>query len=194
MKTIRIQTVLVAMLMLALPPHMAWAWPEEPFAKIEISGPGLNGVATITEAELLGPMTIEGFMDFSRPLPEPAGLGEGYELHRYFLNKDGSWWDFDRVMYYPDPAGGLGYVSYLEGIGYGPAHNSGNWYRVTPEGEVAWQAVMKSIAASAPTTTPSSAPATNPAPTAIALAVGALLVLGGILLQRRPKPITQSVQ
>lgn len=187
MKTILIRTALVTMLMLALPIHVAWAWPDEPFAKIEISGPGINGVATITDAERLGPMTIEGFMDFSRSIPEPQGLGEGYELHRYFLNKDGSWWDFDRVMYYPDPAGGPGYVQYLEGIGYGPAHNSGNWFRVTPGGEAAWQAIMKSVTASPAVATPASIPVTSSLPGLIALTV--VSALGGILLQLRPQAV-----
>lgn len=187
MKTPFFRIALGTALLLALTAGAAWAWPEEPFARIDISGPGINGVASVTDAELLKPMTIGGFMDFSRSLPEPQGLAEGYELHRYFLNADGSYWDFDRVMYYPDPAGGPGYVNYLEGIGYGPAHNAGKWFRATPEGEAAMQNILRAIMAPASVAAPQLAPMFNAWPLLIALALAALLAVGGIVLQRRPK-------
>jgi hypothetical protein len=189
MKTFFARITLGAVFLLAITTGVAWAWPDEPFARIDIRGPGIQGVASITDAELLRPMTIDGFMSFDRNLPQPEGLGEGYELHRYFVNQDGSLWDFDRVMYYPDPAGGPGYVNYLEGIGYGPVWNAGNWFRVTPAGEAAWQAIMTSIAASASATKPASIPATAPGPILIGLTVAAVLALSGILLQLRPKAV-----
>ena len=183
MKTLLARLLLGTLLLLALTTGIAWAWPEEPFAKIEISGPGITGIATITEAELLKSMTIGGFMNYDRYITEPQGLGEGYELHRYFLNKDGSWWDFDRVMYYSDPAGGPGYVKYLEGIGYGPAHNAGYWFRVTPEGEAAWQAIMQSTLQSI------TVPAPGTAPLLAFIVLATLLVLGGLLFLLKPRSV-----
>jgi hypothetical protein len=189
MKTLFFRSALGTVFLLALTTGVAWAWPEQPFARIDISGPGINGVASVTDPDLLKPMTIGGFMDFSRSLPEPQGLGEGYELHRYFLNADGSDWDFDRVMYYADPAGGPGYVKYLEGVGYGPAHNAGLWFRVTPEGEAAMQNILQSITAPVSAAAPQSAPVPNFWPIALTVALAALLALGGLMLQRRPKPV-----
>jgi hypothetical protein len=188
MKTLPFRLMLGSLLLLTLTTGVAWAWPEESFAKIEISGPGINGVASVTDAELLQPMTIGGFMDFDHSLPEPAGLGQGYELHRYFLNKDGSWLDFDRVMVYADPAGGPSYVHYLEGIGYSPAHQAGKWFRVTPEGETAWQAIKTSLTPLAPIIAPSPVPIVNPTLLVIALALVVVLALGGLLSQLKPKP------
>src|SRR5262245_52973134 len=114
MKQLKIFLACLTMITFGLLPLISGsdcAWPDQPFATFEITGPGLNGVATITDAELLKPITIGGFMELDHFLDKPEGLGQGYELHRYFLNRDGSWWDFDRVMYYPDPAGGPGYVN-----------------------------------------------------------------------------------
>ncbi|MGQ0600169.1 MAG: hypothetical protein ACT4QE_00575 [Anaerolineales bacterium] len=99
-------TLIVVLALFALIARIAYAWPEEPFAKLEITGPGINGTTSITDAELLKSMTIDGFMDFTAFIPVPEGIGEGYNLHRFFQNQDGSYLDFDHVVYFPDPQGG----------------------------------------------------------------------------------------
>lgn len=185
MKSLSVRLILSTWLALALTTGVAWAWPEDSFGKIDIRGPGIEGVASVTDAGLLSPMTIEGFMNFSRAVAEPEGLGQGYELHRYFRNKDGSWMDFDRVMYYPDPAGGPGYVQYLEGIAYSPSQHAGRWYRATPAGEAAWQAILTAI------TVPAPAPLSVfvPAPMILLLSFIVVLALGGLRSLLKTKPI-----
>lgn len=121
----------------------AWAWPEEPFAQIELSGPTLTGITTFT-SEALDGMTIQNFMSGDR-IQQPTQLGPMYELHRYVLHKGGRLWDFDRVRYYTDPAGGLGYVEYVEAIGYGPSAHEGQWFRATAHAD----ATMARLIASA---------------------------------------------
>ena len=139
----------------------------------------------MTDANLLGGMTIEGFSDFSQFVEQPEQLGEGYELHRYFKNADGTYWDFDRVRYYPDPAGGRGYVYYAEGIGYSPAWNAGKWFRATPEGDLTMQRILQSfgVGAQAPTQ-PALLPALNQnwlIVLLIAALTGVLMVAGGVV-------------
>ena len=188
-KTIRVGLAVLTLLVLAT--GTVLAWPEQPFAKIDISGPGINGVASITDPDLLAPMTITGFMDFTQTIPEPQNVGAGYELHRYFKHEDGTYWDFDRVRYYPDPSGGRGYVFYEEGIGYGPAHNAGQWFHATPEGDTAMQRILAPVAAPAPTA--SAAPARAPALTLLAALTGVLLIVWAVQRQAaRPRPVESS--
>jgi hypothetical protein len=108
----------------------ALAWPEGPFTEVNISGPGIDGTATITGAGL-GGMTLDNFTDYSTAIAAPTQLGAAYELHRHFIHESGQPWDFDRVIYYFDPAGGPGYVFYAQAIGYGPSHHQGRWFRAT---------------------------------------------------------------
>ena len=190
-----LRTALGLLTILVLTTGTALAWPEEPFAKIDISGPDINGVASITDPALLTSMTITGFMDFSQSIPAPQDLGAGYELHRYFKHEDGTYWDFDRVRYHPNSSGGRSYVFYEEGIGYGPAHNAGLWFYATPEGDAAMQRILAQVAAPAARATGSAAPARAAAP-ALALlgALTAVLLIVWAVQRRavRPRPAESS--
>ena len=185
-----------ALALMLITTGLALAWPEEPFAKIEFSGPGISGVATVTDAELLAPLTITGFMDFSRSIPAPENPGEGYELHRYFQNRDGTYWDFDRVRYYPDASGGRGYVFYEEGLGYGPAHNAGHWFYATPEGEAAMQRLLAQMVTPPPSESPSTVPARATLPAMFLAALGGVLLMVWLTRQtaRQPLPAESSAE
>src|SRR5687767_4500142 len=100
-KPIRALVVLPLLALLVLPASRALAWPEEPFAKIVVSGPGLEGSIEITDPALLESLTITGFAHMEAYVEPPSGLGEGYLVHRYFQEKNGAYWDFDLVRYYP---------------------------------------------------------------------------------------------
>jgi len=188
-KMIRVGLAVLTLLVLAT--GTVLAWPEQPFAKIDISGPGINGVASITDPDLLASITITGFMDFTQTIPEPQNVGAGYELHRYFKHEDGTYWDFDRVRYYPDPSGGRGYVFYEEGIGYGPAHNAGQWFHATPEGDTAMQRILAPVAAPVPTA--SAAPARAAALALLGALTAVLLIVWAVQRRAaRPRPAESS--
>jgi len=172
-----LHSLILALALLVLTTASALAWPDAPFAKIEITGPAINGVATIT-GDLLSGMTIQNFMG-GDTIEKPARLGPVTELHRYFTHEDGTLWDFDRVRYYADPDGGRGYVEYVEGIGYSP-WNNGHWFRAT----AAADATMVSILASlnpAPLQ-PQPQPALLPASNQNWLTVLLLAALGGAFI------------
>ncbi|MGB3399485.1 MAG: hypothetical protein WBA34_04855, partial [Candidatus Deferrimicrobiaceae bacterium] len=70
----------------------------------------------------------------------PADLGAGYLMDRYGDVSDDAL-PFDRVLYFPDPSGGRGYVYYLETVnGHGPY--DGRWFHVSPEGEAEMEQVF----------------------------------------------------
>jgi hypothetical protein len=157
----------------------AFAWPDQPFAQIDITGKGIPQVASVTDPDLLRPLTIEGFMDFSHSVPAPQMADPGYTLVRYF-RVDGELRRFDRVVYYPK----AGYVYYAEGYDYRPVWNAGHWFRVTPAGEAAMQTILFRVVA--PDSPP--APAPLPWPALAGAAFAALLAAaaaGGVLWQRR---------
>jgi hypothetical protein len=141
-----IVAVIFALVMAMMTAGAALAWPVEPFSEVEVSGPGIEGVAVVT-GDSLGGMTIENFTDFSNTVEAPAQLGAAYALHRYFWDETGQLWDFDRVIYTFDPAGGPGYVFYEEGVGFEPSHNEGKWFRATPQAAEIMRGILTPLGA-----------------------------------------------
>ena len=119
-------------------------------------------------------------------------MGVSYELHRYFKNEEGTLWDFDRVRYYSDPAGGRGYVEYVQAIGYDadPSYPEGLWFRATPAADAMLTRVLAGVALAASASSP--ARIAPPMPTGwtlpLTLTLAGLLALGGLLFQLRPRP------
>ena len=167
----------------------ALAWPDAPFAKIEISGPGISGVATLT-GDLLGGTTIQNFMDGDY-IEKPTRLGQVYELHRYFKNESGGYWDFDRVRYYADPDGGRGYVEYVQAIGYNasPGYPEGRWFRATAEADALMTRLIASLPSAPAQPVRLPAPAQNWLTTLLFLALAGVFVIATGLVSGQAKAV-----
>jgi hypothetical protein len=169
---------LILFLLLLWPAGLALA--KGPAAKVTITGPNLSEEIEVTDSTALEALSLAQFEEFSRPIEAPEGLGAGYELTRYF--KDGSrLWAFDHLHYYPDPAGGPGYVFYdglLEG---GWSEYDGKWFQVSARGETALQGLLAEAPAESlllPVTGGSAWPWAG-----LVVAIGGLLLAGGVFLR-----------
>jgi hypothetical protein len=117
-----------------------------PPQKITISGPGLLAEISITQDEpTLNGLAMMSLEDYDTLTAEaPTGIGEeGYLLTRFYEQSPGRYIPFDRVEYFPNPAGEdeRGYLLYV-GIVGGSSEYDGKWYRPTAEGEALFQAVL----------------------------------------------------
>ena len=112
------------------------------FVKVVMIGPGMDDELVITD-----PTILEVFAFFNHPdrmmsrsadFKPGVELGEGYRIDRYLV--ENSVWD--TLTYFPDPAGGEGYL-YYNGSKY-PAMtpDHGLWFRATPEGEAVIRQVI----------------------------------------------------
>jgi hypothetical protein len=124
--------LVAALLTLALPTAHA----KGPSDRIIITGPGLGDEGLIlTDRDVTELLSMAGLEHFEiGAIPEPAGLGEGYTLERQYQTAPGQYQSFDRVVYYPDPNGDLGYVFY-EGIFNGSTEYDDQWFRARPIGD-----------------------------------------------------------
>ena len=121
---------LVAILILSIP-----AQAKGDSVKVVLYGPDWYGELVVEDPGLLEHLGTATFEDVESVPEIPSDLGAGYLLDRYLDNTDGAR-PFDRVLYFPDPTGGRGFVYYLEIVdGHGP--RDGRWFHVTPEGEAA---------------------------------------------------------
>ena len=151
MKLIRILTLLIVLLVLTSMSVLAapLAWPDQPPDKAFISGPGLKGEVEITDQKTLEALRFGGMEDFEAGvLPEaPKVSGEGYKITRYFY--DGGF-NFATLHYYPDPAGGRGYVYWEDGpdlVGDHTPYNN-QWLYAKSDGEAVLQNQLKTLGAS----------------------------------------------
>jgi hypothetical protein len=180
------------MLLLGLSP--AWvALAKGPPDKMSITGPGLQGVAEVTDTDLIGKLGMAEFENFGREVEAPGiSQEQSYEITRYFRDNDGkTYHPFDHIRYYPLASGEPGYVFYI-GIINGSGPYDGKWYRATLAGDNAMRRVLDSLGATPPG--PNSAPATTGTPWQFALlpAVGAALAIVGWIVYRRE--VTKSKQ
>jgi hypothetical protein len=176
--------------------------------KVTLSGDSIVGVATITDGQLLAPLSTDSFMGFEHgaPIARPVHTGTGVELTRYFKNSGvpDSFWTlgFDHMRYYPGAPGKPGYVFYEgfvsdEARAYAPGLDmpkSGEWYALTATGDEAIHQLLVAASASPKSSAAPLAPFTSPGqpeqpavlrllanitlPVAILLAFLALLVVG----------------
>jgi hypothetical protein len=104
-----------------------------PIDMVTIVGPDWYGEIEVTQPDALEHLDIAAFVNFNAVVEAPSALEQGYLLTRY-MHVDGEYQAFDRVLYFSNPRGGLGYVYYL---GMVDAHGSydGKWYRVSEKGE-----------------------------------------------------------
>lgn len=97
---------------------------------ITISGPGLLGVVEIDDAELLQNLGFAGLEDLDNMLDAPPEVvGPGFHIYRLGMDmtNGGALEPYEELMYYPDAAGGTGYVHYL-GILNGTMQYDDHWF------------------------------------------------------------------
>jgi len=132
--------VLIGVLLLAQA-----ALAKGPPQKVTISGEGLLSeiilVGDTDKLGALGMMVLEDYTTRSANAPESIS-GEGYLITRFFEESPKRYVAFDSVRYYPDPAGGSGYINFL-GITGGSSDYDGKWFRASPQGE----AILKDLIA-----------------------------------------------
>ena len=137
MPRLRFMLILSGLAAIVLSANLALA--KGPWGKVEISGEGLTGVVEITDPQLLENLSIGIFQDLALgSIPPPEVVGGGYKMLRGWDNEQDVFTPFDLVHYYPDPAGGPGYL-YYDGMVNGGSEFDRNWYRVTKQGESAIQ-------------------------------------------------------
>ncbi|MEO8394397.1 MAG: hypothetical protein ABI700_15500 [Chloroflexota bacterium] len=112
--------------------------------KVTISGAGLLSEVVLTgdqdRLNTLAMMTLEDY--YTRSANAPAGIsGDGYLITRYLQESPTRLIAFDTVRYYPDPAGGRGYIYFL-GIANGSSDYDHHWFRANPAGEATLQALI----------------------------------------------------
>ncbi len=121
---------------------VALAWPNQAPDRATISGPGLKGEIEITDKEVLAALKLGVFEDLEGPqLEAPPVNSETYTIRRWFY---GGEFNFATLHYYPDPAGGNGYVLWDDGPDLTGDHTeyNGQWLRVTPKGEAAMRKLL----------------------------------------------------
>jgi hypothetical protein len=169
-------TVGLVVALLLLTTSFALAWPDEPPDYVLISGPGLAGTIKITDPNQLAAFKLGALEDFGQGAlaAPPQVTDEGYQITRYF---DGGKFNFAGLRYYPDQAGGAGYLYFEDGPDLTGDHTPFNrhWLRARPEGEVSLQQVLTKIAP------PVTAPITAPAPSTARFPLTLLAVVSGAL-------------
>lgn len=111
-----------------------------PPERVTLAGPDWYGEIEVNDPSTLRSLSMAVFEDIESPVETFEPLGRGYLMNRGFL-EDGRFKPFDRVLYFPSPSGGRGYVYYLEIVnGQGPY--DGRWYHASEEGEAAIREVL----------------------------------------------------
>ncbi len=126
-----------------------------------ISGPGIKGELKLDNAGEMMKLEQSGFFDLSHSIKAPQGLGEGYTIVRYLHMEEGliAW---DKLGYFPDPAGKQGYLNYQGSV---DKNHDGmatiGWYRVGLGTDQVFQGLLAAhgvaVAASASALTASTA-------------------------------------
>lgn len=187
-RTLWITGALVVVL-LVLTTSLAFAWPDQPPDYVTISGPGLAGTTKITDPSQLAVFKLGTLEDLEAGVlaAPPEVSGEGYQITRYF---DGGSFNFASLRYYPDPAGGPGYLYFDDGPDIRGDHTPyhGQWLRARPEAEAQLRQVLAEIAprVEAPQTAPVVSKAQSPL-TLLAVMAGALTIVW-VALRRALRP------
>ena len=123
----------------------ALAWPESPPFKAFISGPGIETVTQITDANVLQVLRLGGIEDMEAgAIAAPNVEAEGYKILRYFEN--GSF-RFADLVYYPNAVNGKGVVYFQDGpqlIGNHTQFN-GKWLNTTAQGDAILNNYIKTL-------------------------------------------------
>lgn len=137
----RLKVLISSLMILTIGSHVALA--KGPANKIVITGPGVEGELEITDQETLNSLSMTRLEDFLHgQLENPPLVGdEGYEMTRYFETGPEQFRPFDKVVYYPVPEEGRGYIFY-DGIIDGSSEYDDHWFNATPEGYATMQRIL----------------------------------------------------
>jgi hypothetical protein len=132
------------LLLLSLPaPAGAKGAPD----KVTIHGAALAAQLEITDAQWLGHLAMDQFIDFDAAIEAPRNLGSSYELTRYYLVGAGTLKAMDAFVYYPPHAGGRGAVFYTGILDkqfiLGGSPNDGRWFEATAAGDQAMRELLE---------------------------------------------------
>jgi len=105
-------------------------------ARVTISGGDLPEEIDISEdACVMNALSAGSLDDYSMYVrTAPQVEGDGYLVTRYDLLNTGEYQPFDRLHFYFDPRGGVGYVQY-EAVEDTDSPLNGRWYRPTRQSQ-----------------------------------------------------------
>jgi hypothetical protein len=169
---------LLLVLLLLVPSAVGRA--KGPPQLVRISVPGRDGYIESGGSSVPPGLSMGQFENFNQEVEPPEIVFPPVIITRYYDTRSHVPWD--QVLYYPDPAGGQGYVYYVM-IFNGSSPYDGRWYRATTEGEAALSDLLtsKGITLETPASAGRAAFPTLPA---IVLLIG-LLGTGGVVLKKR---------
>ncbi len=144
---------------------VTWAKGKTMAERITITGPGMTRTIEVTDLVTVQKLSSMRFEDFEQPINAPEDVGLGYTIIRYF--RDGDYVEpaehpnalldpaeeiqfqreqgfrpIDKVRYHPDPAGGPGYIFYIQLNLNIIVPYEGNWYRATEVGDATIRDVL----------------------------------------------------
>lgn len=109
---------------------------------IGVNMPGATETIWSKDPVVLEHLSMAMLEDFSQEVDfsRPVSLGPAVEINRYYqANEQATPVQFDRVIYFRDVRGGVGYVYYY-GLVNGWSEYDGHWFRARPEAErVLWE-------------------------------------------------------
>ncbi len=153
MNKMRIRAIcyLLGAVVLLLPTALAAA---KGLGALTIRGPGIQGELKLDDAKEMEKLDRSGFFELGRKVEAPQGLGDGYAITRHLHMEEGliPW---DKLVYYPDPAGGQAYLYYEGSLDKNhQGFASTGWYRVRSGTEQVFHGILAAhgvaIAVSAP--------------------------------------------
>jgi hypothetical protein len=99
----------LVLVLVAIPTALAFA---KEVGSVTITGPGIDGEATIDDPQGVLQLQQMGFFDTSNLAKLPTNLGQGYRLTAY-MNMDEKTVPFVQTVYYPAPAGQNSYMHFV---------------------------------------------------------------------------------
>lgn len=130
--------LVLLLVLLAIPAGVVFA---KELGAMTISGPGIKGEVTLKDPDLLHKVETSGFLEPSKIVKNPQGLGEGY-LMTLFLNMEEGAQPWLQVTYYPTAAGEGGYFNLVDLMAGAPEGSNGQWYQAAPQAESTLRALL----------------------------------------------------
>jgi hypothetical protein len=129
----RTALAVVGLGMLVIPMQAALA---KEIGRLVISGPGLAAPIEVTDPDIanqLGPDGLENYAGEKTTAPDSLG-DTYYRIDRGYDDGHGKIVATEHLEYYPDPAGGLGWVHHVS-FSPGQSSTTGHWFPTRPAAE-----------------------------------------------------------
>lgn len=110
---------------------------------VEFQMPGMYRNIRLELPDVPEDLSFGQFEDFLNPIQGPDNLGPGFMITRGWFDDQGKAEPWDRVMYFANLEGDLGYVYYF-GIVNGSSEYDGRWFQVSEAGQAALIDVLDS--------------------------------------------------